>query len=484
MTQTSPRFCPNCGTAVPAGQRFCSNCGSVISPNANSPTVSTDGNQRYGVNSSMQDPPAYGSTILSPDDQSHPQPGFPGASPYRSTPVTSGDPAYLQNSSGQSLPPPPPPESLMQAPAPVPYTPPYSSQSSSYYSSPTQQGTPVVPDYARVQKRSPLRRLMTLVSILVILALLVGGFLLLRPKSGSNNGNTTSNNANGQNTAVTGGNSTATSGQSGTATSGAPVTATESLNLMVTYASIGLTINSVQQASSFPDDSSATQGVVRVNLQEHNPTTQGANFLYSDVVRLVLPGGATIVAPDNEQNAIGPNASVSRSNWIDFPVTTQVDLSKLVLRLGTPTENQMDVLLAPNADLSKYQPKTVHPNVKAQYAGLTWTVTTAIASLSENAKQASAGMRFVEVTLSVDNPTSNDFNAYWGDYLRLQSGSVTNPPSTDTNFPLGFKAGSAGTTGSLIFLMPQDSTSFTLILLAQPNTSPPISQATAGFQIQ
>jgi uncharacterized membrane protein len=122
--------------------------------------------------------------------------------------------------------------------------------------------------------------------------------------------------------------------------------------------------------------------------------------------------------------------------------------------------------------------------VKAQYAGLTWTVTTATASLSENAQQVSAGMRYVIVTLSVSNTTANDFNAYWGDYIRLQSGSVTNSPSSDTNFPTSFPAGSAGTTGSLIFLMPQDSTSFTLILLAQPNTSPPISQATANFQIQ
>ena len=482
MAQTSPRFCPSCGTSVPAGQRFCSNCGSVINPNANSPTVSTDGNRTYAANANMQNPPAYGSTVLSSDDQSYqPQTGFPGSPSNPSVASTAGDPAYLQNSTGQNLPPPPPPESLMQSPQPVPYNPPYQSQSSSYYSSPTQQGTPVVPDYARVQKRSPLRRLMTLVSILLILALLVGGFLVLRSKLGSSNKNTTSNNSGGQSTSGTNGN-----GSTGTATAtsgGAPATATEQLNLMVTYASIDLTIASVQQASSFPDDTSATQGVVRVNFQEHNPTTRHGNFLYSDVARFILPAGSTIVAPDNEQNAIGPDAAVSRTNWMDFPVTTQVDLSKLALRLGTPTENQMDIPLNPNANLSKYQPKTVHPNVKLQYAGLNWTVTTATASLSDNAKQADKGMIYVVVTLSVDNPTSNDFNAYWGDYIRLKSGGVTSSPSTDTTFPIGFPAGSAGTTGSVIFLMPQNSTSFTLIMLAQ-NTSPPINQATVNFQIQ
>jgi len=151
--------------------------------------------------------------------------------------------------------------------------------------------------------------------------------------------------------------------------------------------------------------------------------------------------------------------------------------------VGTPTENQMDIPLSPNANLSKYQPKTVNPNAKFQYAGLNWTVSTATASLSDNATQAEKGMQYVVVTLSVDNPTSNDFNAYWGDYIRLKSGSVTSSPSADTTFPTGFPAGSAGTTGSVIFLMPQDSTSFTLIMLAQ-NSSPPISQATVNFKIQ
>ena len=132
MTQTAPRFCPNCGTPAPAGQSFCSNCGTAVGSDTNNPTVSTGGDQTYQASSNIQD-----------------------------------------------LPPPPPPDSLMQSPQQAPYTR-YPSQTPSYYASPTQQSTPALPDYARVQKRSPLRRLITLVSILLILALLVGGFLLLR----------------------------------------------------------------------------------------------------------------------------------------------------------------------------------------------------------------------------------------------------------------------------------------------------------------
>jgi hypothetical protein len=117
---------------------------------------------------------------------------------------------------------------------------------------------------------------------------------------------------------------------------------------------------------------------------------------------------------------------------------------------------------------------------------LAWTVTSANSGLSDDGKQADKGMRYVTVTMKVENPTSSDFRAYWGDYIRLQSGGSTSAPEVDSisgKFPLDFAAGSSGMTGSLTFLLPEGSTSYTLILLAKPNLIPPISQATANFQV-
>ena len=48
-------------------------------------------------------------------------------------------------------------------------------------------------------------------------------------------------------------------------------------------------------------------------------------------------------------------------------------------------------------------------------------------------------MQYVTVSLKVDNPSSQDFNGYWGDYLRLKSGTITSPPN-DATLPLGFVA--------------------------------------------
>jgi len=338
-----------------------------------------------------------------------------------------------------------------------------------------------LPSYAQPQKRSGAGRIIGICLLLILLAGIIGGGYALLKSRG--NGNTHTSTTQGNPGTSTNSNTPQSdnSTPTGTGSTNGSVTGTEQLNLKVTYSSIDITITSVQQQDSFPDDSSTSQpGVVRVNMNESNPTS-GASFSYGDAARLILPDGTTIVAPANEQHYSPPSKASTQTNWIDFPVPGQkVDLSKLVLSLGTPTQNQMNIPLYPNADLSQYQPKTVSPNVSTQYAGLTWTVTTATASLSAAGHQADKGMEYVTVTLKVDNPSSNDFSGYWGDYIRLKTGSTTSSPTTDSTLPLSFAAGSAGSKGNVIFSMPAGSTSFTLILLKTSN----YNQATINFQIQ
>ena len=191
---------------------------------------------------------------------------------------------------------------------------------------------------------------------------------------------------------------------------------------------------------------------------------------------------ASIIAPSNAKYDEGPAAGVSQNNWIDFPAHTQnIDLSKLVLRFGSSSENQMNIPLVAGADLSKYQPKTVSPNALFQYAGLNWTLTAATESLSANGQQASTGMVYVTVTLKAFNATANNFSAYPGDYIRLQSGESKSPPS-DFTIPASIASQSNGS-GTVSFIIPQGNTSFTLLMLAQ-QTSPPINAASVTFQIQ
>ncbi|HEY6539708.1 MAG TPA: hypothetical protein VIZ18_02180, partial [Ktedonobacteraceae bacterium] len=255
----------------------------------------------------------------------------------------------------------------------------------------------------------------------------------------------------------------------------------EQVNLAFTYASINITITNVQYATSFSDDSS-TPGGVRVAFTENNPTSNNPDFLYSDVARLILPDQSSI-PPTGESQQISTDSQTTRPNWLDFPVTSQpADLTKLALQMGTATEDQMRIPLAPGADLSKYQPKTVTPGTPFQYAGLNWTLKSATESLSAADKQASTGNVYITVTLSVFNPQANDYSAYYGDYARLSVGGTTNPPTSDSSLPT-LVASQTTATGTLIFLVPQGSTAYTLVMLGT-TASPPVQQVTVQFTIQ
>lgn len=494
---SSPRFCSECGKPLEAGYRFCTNCGATTSGEADARTTLTS-DQTVLTNEHAQSPRsqvqapqanngATASTIITPNVNvpevantpvlpnvpiSSPEtPGVAGTS-YSTVP-TSGNQFYAQATDADVIPPPPPPDSFIAVPQEAPATP---------YYTPSQQPKGTVPTYAQAPKRSR-GCLMTSIVLLLVLALGgLGGFYIIRHNNSngsSQNGNTSS----GQQSASNGSTPTsvATSGSNGnTPGSGGPTTIP--LNLKFPYSSVDFTLVSGQQASSFSDDTSTPQGGVRVTMKEVNSTTNNASFLYSDVVRLIMPDGSAN-APSNEKNPIGPDAGISRDNWIDFVVASQnIDLSKLVLRFGSATENQMNIPLVAGTDLSKYQSKAVTPNSAFQYAGLNWTLTSATESLSANGKQAATGMVYVTVTLKAVNSSANGFSGIPTDYMRLQSGDSKSPPTTDYTFPISVASQSSGT-GTVIFPITQGGTSFTLLMLAQ-QASTPINAASVTFQIQ
>src|SRR5256885_3058916 len=368
ITLSSPRFCSECGKPLEAGHRFCTNCGSTTSVEANALTTLTSDQKVLVSNQAQSSQPqvsvpvnntgAPASTIITPNANT---PGFTPVMP--NTPIfssetpsvsgaiysivpTSGDQFYAQATDADVIPTPPPPDSFISTPQEAPASP---------YYTPSPQVKGSVPTYAQVPKRSRGCLVTSVVLLLVLVAGGVGAFYVVRFRNstGSNqNGNSSSRQ---QSTPSTSGNTptrVTTPGSNGnTPNIGGP--ATVPLNLKFTYSRVDITLVSVQQANSFPDDSSTPQGGVRVATMESNSTTSNANFLYSDVVRLVMPDGA-IIAPSNEKSFEGPAAGISRDNWIDFAVTTQnIDLSKLILRLGSATENQMHIRLVAGADLSK-----------------------------------------------------------------------------------------------------------------------------------
>jgi hypothetical protein len=98
------------------------------------------------------------------------------------------------------------------------------------------------------------------------------------------------------------------------------------------------------------------------------------------------------------------------------------------------------------------------------YGDTFWTLTTASKQWSNGGKQAGSGQRFLVLAVNVDNPSSSDVNAFPPDYVRLQVGGNQVAEANDS-LPTGFAAGTTGSKGLVAFLVPQDSTSFSFVLL-------------------
>jgi hypothetical protein len=251
----------------------------------------------------------------------------------------------------------------------------------------------------------------------------------------------------------------------------------------VKSADVDMTIVDVKQAGGFPDEtnSSSSSVIIRIDLKEVNKTARASNYYYSDVMRLIMADGTSVI-PFNAQNISGPDASVSRTDWVDFPASSTVDVTKLTLQLGKASEAQIAVPLMNNPDVTKYQPKTVNPGKSTSYVSTTWTLVSATAQLSGDNQQAPKGQMFVILTLRIDNNSGQTFSGYSGDYIRLQTGATKATTESDS-IPSSAAPGQTNQIGNALFLVPQGSTSFALLLLVSTSTGA-TQQASIPFQIQ
>ena len=259
-----------------------------------------------------------------------------------------------------------------------------------------------------------------------------------------------------------------------------PVT-TMAINSAVPYAGVDITVLNAQQSQSFVNDPNTnSSGMVRLNLREHNQTNVKVSWSYQNIARLMLPG-KSIISPTyaSARADIAPGAF--QKSVVDFAVPADVHISKLTLLLGATNEAQMLIPLTGNADVSNYQPKTVDLHGQMQYFGLDLTLASATSSLSIDGQQAAKDMRYITLTLKVDNTLSQvaiPGSPY--DYIRLKFGNTTALPK-NTTLPVAFDAGAAGITGKVSFLVPQNTKSFTLVL--EPQKLDGGNQASTDFQI-
>jgi len=303
--------------------------------------------------------------------------------------------------------------------------------------------------------------------LLLLLLLSVGGFFALRFVNGR-----------GSNITNTGSNSAVTPTQAQLSTT--------SLNATFTYASVNITLINAQQATNFADDTNTpAEGVVRLNLHAVQSDVDNVYFAdapvfaYPECFMLFLPGGNKVTSL-GYKNLSGPARKGDQVTWIDFHASIHLQVNQMTLQVGKETEEHIQVPLTGHADLSQYQPKQSTPDLRVAFGSLFWTLKTATFKLSDSGTQVEKGMRFLVLTFSLDNPGTEDLNAFPPDYMRLHYGGATIQLEQAL-----IGAAAAGTTniqGLVSFVVPQETTAAIFILL--PGHTPgATSQTSIPFPI-
>ena len=260
-----------------------------------------------------------------------------------------------------------------------------------------------------------------------------------------------------------------------------PSITTMAINSSIPYAGVDITILNVQQSQSFLNDpNTSSDGMVRLNLQERNPTSINVVWSYATIARLMVPG-KSLVSPTYVNSLVRVAPGASQTSVVDFAVPTNNAINQLTFVLGATNEAQMLIPLVRNVNVSKYQSKSINLNGQMQYFGLNWTLTGATSSFSIPGQQAAKGMRYVTLMLKVDNTLSQV--AIPGSpyaYMRLRYGNTSALPE-HTTIPVAFNVGAIGITGTVSFQVPQHSTSFTLVLNPQKGDSG--DQGSTDFQM-
>ncbi len=373
-------------------------------------------------------------------------------------------------------PPPPPVDAYAPTQKVAPFTAyPQQGNLPAYQPPPAQQGyqpplqnVQPPPAYARPPKNSS-RGMLKVAVILLLLILVLGAAGYFAFHALSSRGGTTAR----------------TGTTSATTPTQAPLI-TMPINATVTYASVNITIINAQQAMSFADDTGTpAHGVVRLNLHAVQSDVTSLDFTsapayaYGESFALLLPGGNK-VALGGYKDIPGPARKGDQMTWIDFPASTGLKVNQMILQIGKDTEEQLQVPLTGHADLSQYQPKQSAPNLRVPFGSMFWTLKTATLKLSDSGTQVNKGMRFLVLTFSLDNPGTDGLNAFPPDFIRLQYGGTTTV--LDQSVVGDAAAGTTNIPGIFSFLVPQDTTAATFILL--PGHTPgAITQATIPFQV-
>ena len=243
------------------------------------------------------------------------------------------------------------------------------------------------------------------------------------------------------------------------------------------YAGLEFTLVNAQYATTFIDDDiHSGSGVVRLNMKVANNSSDQINIVYYDIARLLAPKLSPI-APTNVSLSVGPKPHTSETGWLDFSVSSPLQLSTLQLQLGSTTlgESLVKIPLSGSFNASRYSNRTSPQNLDISYYFPYYNPQLLIYHLKSvnirhayRGSQAKAGQQYYVLNFSVDNPNATNVSPGYGyDYIRLSfNGGPIHPP-IDNTLPYGFNALAKGVGGRVVFTGPAGLKAFTIDFLVQ-----------------
>jgi hypothetical protein len=243
------------------------------------------------------------------------------------------------------------------------------------------------------------------------------------------------------------------------------------------YAGLEFTLVNAQYATTFIDDDiHSGSGVVRLNMKVANNSSDQINIVYYDIARLLAPKLSPI-APTNVSLSVGPKPHTSETGWLDFSVSSPLQLSTLQFQLGSTTlgESLVKIPLSGPFNASRYNDRTSPQNLDISYYFPYYNRQLIIYHLKSvdiryayRGNQAKAGQQYYVLNFKVDNPNGTNISPGFGyDYIRLSfNGGPIHPP-IDNTLPYGFNALAKGVGGRVVFLGPAGLKAITIDFLVQ-----------------
>ncbi len=242
------------------------------------------------------------------------------------------------------------------------------------------------------------------------------------------------------------------------------------------YAGLEFTVVNAQYATSFLDDNiHPGAAIVRLNMNVTNKSADQVSLIYYDVAHLLAPK-SIIFNPTNVHLSVGPKPGTSESGWIDFAVSSGLQLETLRLQLGSTAlgEALVTIPFTGPFDGSRYNDRIVAQTLTINYYFpynnpqlLVYHLTSVDVRYAYRGMQVRAGSQYYVLHFRVDNPNGDKVSPGFGyDYIRIIYNGGSPHPPVDNTLPYGFSAAKT-TGGQVAFVGPAGIKAITLDFLVQ-----------------